>query len=166
MTVIVEDGTSLASANSYWSLASANSYFTEIGITTWTGPDSTLEAALIRATRYMETLPWQGLKALSTQALEWPRRNVLDRNGYYVSSTCIPVHVKQGQAEIALRYVTGGDPAPDLAFSGGNVVRERVDVIEIEYDRGGKKDVPEYLYIDYLFKPYLKSSINVELVRA
>jgi len=166
MAIIVETGASLASANSYWSLASANSYFEEIGILTWTGAEADLEASLIRAARYMETLPWVGIKTLSTQALEWPRRNVVDRNGYYVSATNIPLKIKQAQGEIALRFLTGGDPAPDLTDSG-SVIRERVDVIEIEYDRGsGKKDVPEYLYIDALLKPYVKSAFNVELVRA
>lgn len=165
MAIIVETGASMASSNSYLSLASANSYFYELGITTWTGPDTSLEGTLIRAARYMETLPWRGLKTLSTQALEWPRRDVVDHNNYYISSTAIPLRIKQAQAELALRYLSGGNPAPDLSQTGG-VVRERVDVIEIEYDRSGKRDVPEYMYIDFLLKPYLKSSLNVELVRA
>lgn len=155
----------MASANSYYSLASANSYFTELGITTWTGADDTLEAVLIRAARYMETLPWKGIKTDSTQALEWPRRNIVDHNNYYIPATAIPIRLKQAQAEIALRYLGGGNPAPDLSETG-NIVREKIDVIEIEYDRSGKKDVPEYLYVDYLLKPYLKSNWNVELVRA
>jgi len=113
----------------------------------------------------METLPWRGIKADSTQSLEWPRRNVIDRNQYYVSATVVPVAIRQAQAELALRYLTGGDPAPDLSEMG-NIVREKVDVIEIEYDRGGKRDVPEYTYIDRLLKPYLKSAFMVELVRA
>jgi len=165
MTIVVEDGTSMASSNSYMSLASASAYFDEIGITTWGGPSSTLEGHLIRAARYMETLPWRGLKTTSTQGLEWPRRDVTDQNNYYVSATAVPLRVKQAQAEIALRYLSGGNPAPDLSQTG-NVIREKVDVIEIEYARTGKRDVPEYLYIDFLLKPYLKSSWNVELVRA
>jgi hypothetical protein len=137
-----------------------------MGITTFTSTTTILEGHLIRAARFMETLAWQGIKTLSTQALEWPRRSLLDNNNYYISSTCIPLRIKQGQAELALRYLTGGDPAPDLAFSGANIVMEKVDVIEIRYDTGGKRDIPEYLYIDYLFKPFLYSILNVELVRA
>ena len=168
MTLVVETGAAtLASANTYYSLASADAYFDARGVSAWVdGDDDTKEYSLIKACSFFETLPWIGLKSLSTQALEWPRRNVIDKNGYYVSATGIPLKIKQAQAELAYRYFTGGNPAPDLTFSGGNVVRERVDVIEIEYDRGGKKDVPEYLYIDYLLKPFLKGGINVELVRA
>jgi len=168
MAIYVETGSgTLASANSYYSLASANTYFETIGFSDWIdGDDDVKSASLIRACLYMETLPWNGLKSLSTNPLEWPRRNVLDRNGYYVSATGIPLKIKQAQAEIAYRYFTGGNPVPDLDFSGGNIVREKVDVIEIEYDRGGKSDVPEYLYIDNLLRPFLASSLNVELVRA
>jgi len=168
MTLVVETGVAtLASANTYYSLASADAYFEARGITTWVdGDDDAKEYALIKACTFMETLPWVGLKSLSTQALEWPRRNVIDQNGYYVSATGIPLRIKQAQAELAYRYFGGGDPAPDLSISGGNIVRERVDVIEIEYDRGGKIDVPQYRYVNALLKPFLYGGINVELVRA
>ena len=166
MDIIVETGSGISGANSYVSLASADSYFGLRGNNTWVdGDDDAKEAALIKACSYMETFFWNGIKTLSTQNLEWPRRNVIDQNGYYVSATCIPMRVKNAQSELAYRYFSGDDPAPDLD-SSGRVVRERVDVIEVEYDRGGTKAVPEFTYVDALLKPFLKSSLNVGVVRA
>jgi hypothetical protein len=54
MTIIVEDGSGIIGANSYASVAYADSYFTLRGITTWTGANSLKEAALIKATDYID----------------------------------------------------------------------------------------------------------------
>lgn len=166
ITLVVETGAGIAGANTYYSLASANSYFQSRGVTTWEDADSAdKQVSLIKATSYMETLPWIGLKTYSTNPLDWPRRNVVDKNGYYVSATAIPLQIKQGQAEVALRYLTGSDPLPDLADSG-QIVRERVDVIEVEYTAQGKTAQPTFSYVDALFSQFLLSSLNVNLSRA
>ena len=166
MTLIVEDGTSLASSNSFYNLASATEYFSNLGKSSgWTTLATGQEAALIRATYLMETYDWIGIKALSTQALEWPRRNVTDKNGFYISSTAIPLRIKWVQAELAYRFLNGDDPLPDNDTTG-NVIREKVDVVEIQYDSGGAQQVPSQPYIDTLLRGWIRGKTNVEIFRA
>ena len=168
MTIVIETGAgTLASANSYYSLVSATTYITTIGRSSeWTSFSTTTQnAALIRACYFMETLDWNGTKTSSTNPLEWPRRNVLDRNGYYISATGIPLHIKWVQTELAIRFINDNDPLPDQDTSG-NIVRERVDVVEIEYERGGASQIPSMPYIYVLLKPWIRSKNIVEIVRA
>lgn len=55
MTLVVEDGSGLLSANSYCDAEFVDLYFSSRGISTWTGDTSVKEAALIKATDYIET---------------------------------------------------------------------------------------------------------------
>jgi hypothetical protein len=170
MTLIIEDGSipSMA-ANSYITLASATSYFTLEGrVSEWTTLGTGQEAALVRACRYMELISWKGTRAddMTDQPLEWPRVNVVDRNGYWISSTAIPPQIKWIQAELAVRFLNGDNPLPDKDTTG-NIVRERIEgAIEIEYERGGYKQVPYQPYLDALLKPWIKSSISIQIFRA
>jgi len=167
--LVIETGSSSspASCNSYLSISSATSYFQNIGkLTNWaSGTTTTQSASLIRATYLMETFSWIGIKALSTQALEWPRRNVTDKNLFYISSTCIPLQIKWIQAELAYRFLNDDDPLPDNDTTG-NVIREKVDVVEIQYDSGGAQQVPSQPYIDTLLRNWVKGRANVTLVRS
>jgi len=166
--IVVETGVgTLASANSYLSIASATSYFTNIGkLTNWaSGTTTTQSAALIRSCYFMELQNWIGTKALSTQPLEWPRRNVTDKNLFYISSTAIPLQIKWVQAELAYRFLNGDDPLPDNDTTG-NVIREKVDVVEIQYDSGGAQQVPSQPYIDTLLREWVRSKNAIIIQRA
>lgn len=83
MAFVVEDGTGLANANSGASVAEADEYFTDRGITDWTGTNDVKQAALIRATDYIE-MRWAGRWRYTMefpdtpQALAFPR---LDDDG-------------------------------------------------------------------------------------
>lgn len=167
MTLIIEDGSGVSGANSYWSLSSISSYFTNIGKSSgWSTLATGQEAASIRATYYMESaLDWIGTKALSTNSLEWPRRNVTDKNSYFISSTCIPLQIKWIQAELAYRFLNGDDPLPDNDTTG-NVIREKVDVVEIQYDSGGAQQVPSQPYIDTLLKDWVRGKSSIIIQRA
>ena len=164
--LIVEIGTTkVHSANSYTSLASADQYFELRGATDWVnGDDDLKEASLIKACNLMELMDWKGLKSLWNQPLEWPRRMVVDKNGYFVSATGIPLQIKWIQMEFAYRYFSGNDPFPDQDVTG-SIVRERVDVIEVEYERGAEQ-IPYQPYIDTLLRYWIKSINSLEIVRA
>lgn len=54
MTLIVEDGTGIISANSYGMITEADAYFTARANTAWTGDDTVKSAALIAACDYQE----------------------------------------------------------------------------------------------------------------
>lgn len=74
MTLVVEDGTGKATGESYVSVADCNAYAAANGVSAWIGSDSEKEAALRKATRYLDTaFRWRGVRSTTTQALEWPR---------------------------------------------------------------------------------------------
>ncbi len=85
MSIIVEDGTGLATAESYISVADASTYFTARGNTTWDALDegeatAAREAALRLATDYMTAVyrdRWEGVRYTEGQALCWPRSGVV-----------------------------------------------------------------------------------------
>lgn len=74
MSLSVEDGTGLSTAESYVSVAECDTYATNNGLTAWTGTAAVKEVALRKATRYLDTaFRWRGVRSTTTQALEWPR---------------------------------------------------------------------------------------------
>lgn len=169
MALEVEDGTGKANAESYISVADADTYFSNRGYTLWaTLMEAEKEQALRRSTDYMlqvYRLKWKGTRVTGTQSLDWPRNWVLrddyefaTQNGaqvigarQYYPADEVPTEVKNACAELAFK-AAGGDLAPDIAQ---RVVREKVDVLEVEYDRYG---VPytQYRAIDNLLAPFLK----------
>lgn len=109
MTITVEDGTGLTTADSFISVADADAYHTARGNTAWTGTDTVKGQALVRATSYLEIkygLRWAGYRKTSTQALSWPRQFVPIPNlliPEYLTDTTIPVEVKNACAILALK---------------------------------------------------------------
>ncbi len=105
-------------------------------------------------TDYMEQvygLKWKGARTTDTQALSWPRYDVC-ANGFDVDSDVVPVAVQRACAEMALK-AAAGELAPDV---GRLAKREKVDVIEVEYESGAVPYV-RYRAVDNLLAPYLDS---------
>lgn len=107
MPLIVEDGTGKSDAQSYASVADADSYLGGRGYTVW-APVTNLEkeACLIRATDFMLSFVWKGLRKTNTQALDWPRVEVV-AFGLDVESTVVPLPIKQACIELAFRAAYG-----------------------------------------------------------
>ena len=145
MALVVEDGTGRADAESYCSVAHADAYFAARGLTSWDGSDAHKEGLLRKATDYMKARyghQWKGTRINSTQALDWPRYDVIAW-GYSVDSASVPTDVKNACAEFAHRANT-----QDLwADRTRATKREKVDVIEVEYDTAGNRDL-QYPLID------------------
>jgi hypothetical protein len=107
MTLVVEDGTGKADAQSYLSVADANSYLAARGYTLWaTISDVEKESCLIRATDFMESYSWKGNRVTTTQALDWPRDNVT-AYGLLTPSNIVPKNIKDACAELAFRAASG-----------------------------------------------------------
>lgn len=149
-----EDGTAKANAESLITVADADTYFTGRGITNWATLSTTeKEQALRRATDYMEQAygqKWKGERTKHTQALSWPRYGVC-ANGFDVDSDVVPVPVQRACAELALR-AAAGELAPDV---GRLAKREKVDVLEVEYESGALPYV-RFRAVDNLLAPYLE----------
>lgn len=153
MSIIVEDGTGLADAETYISVADADTYHSQRANAAWALLDTPAkEAALRNATDYMMATygpRWLGERVSATQALDWPRFDVVAR-GFAIASNSIPAEVQRACAELALR-ASSAELAPDV---GQRTLREKVDVIEVEYDRYSPQ-FTQYRAIDNLLAPFL-----------
>ena len=129
MAIIVEDGSIVAGANSYVSELTLTEYAAARGITI-TGAT---EALLINAMDYIESQMFIGVKKTAAQNLQWPRSNVYV-DGYYVEPTILPAELRSAQIAVALAIDAGNGP---LAVMTPGIKKEKVDVIEIEYQDGG-----------------------------
>lgn len=163
MTLVTEDGTGLSTAESLCSLADASTRHTALGNTSWTGTDAAKEAALRRATQYMEQAyrtRWAGQRLTSAQALSWPRYGVCV-DEFLVASDIVPTDIANACADLALRALT-----EDLnADQTRGVVREKVGPLETEYDRYAPQ-AKQFRAVDMALAPYLKgSSAAATLVR-
>jgi hypothetical protein len=102
--------------NSYVEVATADTYFvTRIDSATWDAAATALkEEALVTATQIIDNNPWIGAAVSSSQALAWPRKNVIyfdNRMGQSitVANTVIPNLVKVAVYEQALHLLNNED---------------------------------------------------------
>jgi hypothetical protein len=153
MSLIVENGTGLSTAESYASVSSADTRLTSLGNTTWsTITTAEKEEALRRATRYMVQSyrsRWIGARSTSVQALDWPRTWVMI-DGYPINANVVPADISNACIDLALK-AAAGDLAPDLDRT---VIREKVGPLETEYAPHGTEYV-RYRSIDMALAPYL-----------
>ena len=143
-TIIVEDGTIVANANSYVSEAELTTFATDRGITL-TGATDEL---IIQAMDYIETRCFKGLKFTQNQSLQWPRADVYI-DGYYVSTTTIPDDLKNAQMQTCISIDQGNSPD---AVIEQKAVMERVDVIEVRYSEGSSSNPIDPKINNYLRK--------------
>ena len=164
--LIVEDGTGLSNADSYASLAEANLYHANHGNVDWSDIDATTKEQLLRkATDYMVAqyrLQYAGYRRYSTQSLDWPRLYVplidsLSANVFpqYVDFDIVPTTVKNACAELALKAYT----AILMQDLTQGVIREKVDVIEVEYDKFSPQQT-RYEQIDAMLSVFFKQQGN------
>lgn len=171
MAVVVEDGTGLANANSYASEADADTYTSERGIASWAAlAPGDKSSALIRATDYLKAYTWKGVRAVSTQALDWPRRYVYDGEGTLVASNVVPAALKKACIELAHRAAAGPltvDPEYDASGRLPTKIITKVGPIDKELtypQRGplsglvGRRKFPE---VDVLVTEFLRTATGV-----
>lgn len=166
MTLTVEDGTGLANAESYISVTDTDTYFTNVGNASWTGTTAVKEAALRKATQYLDaTYSWIGSILDDDQALGWPRVGVTDKDGRDLEDQ-VPVLIERATAELALASLS-----EDLLSNTDNsdyVKREQIEGLEVEYF-GGAPTGKEYKYVDRLLSSLYTSKSGgstIKLVRA
>ena len=155
ITLIVEDGTGLATANSYISLADANTYFTNKGTAgaQWAASDELKNEYLVRACTALDDL--YGRKYISylrasdttVQSLLWPRENVWDRHNRRIPQGSIPQEVKDAQCELALGLQLGVDLYPEGRKSN-NLLSESVTIGEISQSFTYQKQADEQAEFD------------------
>ena len=173
MSLIVEDGTGLSTAESYTSVAEADTYHSNVGNTAWASLTTTVKEQLLRkASNYMVQtyrMRWAGVRKNDTQALDFPRYLVprLDTEALYsyYDSDSVPGEVKVACAELAFK-ASSETLAPD---TDRLTKREKVGQLEVEYDTVNGKAYKMYRAVDNLLMPMLnvgKSGAMAQLDRA
>ena len=167
--------------------ASANSFVTEVEFITRmtrrlnvptgttvepaTTCSDTEKIALMEAAREFDLLLWQGTRVDSTQALSWPRDEVVNpdlpwatqepADTYYFLTTVIPDRIKDAQIELAMEFIKLG--TVDLASVTPNieVKREKIDVLETEWYEAHQrvKGLSRFPRVVKLIRPLLDPSL-------
>lgn len=165
MTIIVEDGTGLADAESYVSVAEFVLYHTNRGNSVATLPTATIEVLLRKSTDYLTAQyrgKWLGYRSTSTQALDFPRTGIVVDDFITIESNQIPKELKNAQCELAARANDGALMQDETQ----KVKRKKADVIEVEYVESASVQT-RYAQIDNMLSVFLSTtnSIQVEVVR-
>ncbi len=165
MAFVAEDGSGLSNATSLCDVAFADSYFSDRGIAAWTGSTSVKQAALIKATDYVESR-WQkkfdGEKQYPlVQALSFPRAYADE-----AQPDEVPVGIKKAISEYAVRALSAplvADPTTDANGLTLSAKRTKVGPIETEsrFQAGAAIGIKPYPAADMLIRPYLKSSCGI-----
>lgn len=146
VTLVLEDGTGIASANAYLNATEADAIL-ELNPTAyaiWSALDAAdMDAYLVWASKWIDNyVTWKGYKAVATSGLRWPRCGVYDRDGIIIAETVIPQQLKEAVAQIAVWLVNN-----EVAGTGGQssnlpegIQRVKADVVEIEFFDGAASD--------------------------
>ena len=140
MAVTLDATLSGSTSNSYLTLITAE----QIAANMPGGPDWIAASAdeknlsLIQATRWLETLNYKGDRCKASQRLKWPRNGAVCDG---VTSDCsgIPYRVQEAEVALAIKYNSNpslfpGGGSGGSAPTGTYVKRQKLDVLEIEYD--------------------------------
>jgi hypothetical protein len=166
----------------YGTVAAADAYHAARANAAWTGEDVAKQAALLRASvyidgRYRKLLAsgvWQSLfPGVKTegrgQAREWPRTGAEDYEGHAIPSDQVPVEVEQATYEAALReLVEPGSLSPDFV-AASTVKRQKVGPIEEEFSVAAGEDGaasvrPVISIIDEMIAPVLVARYTLPAV--
>lgn len=155
--MVVETGNGFSDANSYVSVVYGDDYFSIRGLASWSALEtSKKEILLIKATDYVDNaFQWRGSKLTKEQSLQFPRKNLIDDNGFEVEG--IPVALMNAVCECA-SILMGGEEVWQTQNENGAVVSEKIGELAFTYDVAQKvKDSTKYdainlrlrgLYID------------------
>jgi len=162
-TIIVEDGTGKADANSYVTLAEANSFFDTVPLTnTWASKTDDQKTRLcIAATRMLDAcFSWTGFKINATMALQWPRNLSRDPNvyagvfyrnpntflGQYYDPSKIPAQIKNATCQLIISLL---DPADDRTGDRQGIGIDSFEVYEgvkVKFDaRYSRPVIPDFI---------------------
>lgn len=155
MALIIETGQVVEGANSYVSLSDANQYLADRDY------DTVLtEGQLLRGADYINSFRtrYKGYKQTNVLSnMQWPRAFAVIDN-YLINSNVIPAVIPDAQVEAAYEIAQNRDPHETT--STRPIKREKLDVLEIEYDTQAGRYVPDYEYrkVEALLRPLFKNT--------
>lgn len=162
--MVVENGEGLQNSNSYVDVTFADTYFSTRGVTTWvTLTQEQKEFALINASDYIDSaFDWNGIKKSYEQSMRFPRKNLVDSDGYDVEG--IPTVLKEAVCECANKLSQNVEMFKELE-ENGNVTSERIGELSFTYDTNGKpKDKTVYEVINLRLRGLYKDKSTAKIV--
>lgn len=151
ITIIVEDGTGVASANSYITESEYDTFLTDHGLSDSRTGDAKL-SGLINGYDYVnaQDAKFSGTRADAIQTGSFPRIGS-SIYGSSIASDVIVQNVKDGQAQYA--YDSSNSDLYNVG-TGQRITKEKVDVLEVEYaDTTSSNPQPTFERADNYLKP-------------
>lgn len=146
--IIVENGTGLATAETYCDSDYVEAYVTaQNRVAAWTAlTDAAKEAALREAALVLDGQfgsRFTGQRVKDTQSLEWPRCGATDVDGFCIASDTVPEQLKKACAELAIETISQTNAQLVVnSSSSAPIVKEMVKAgpveTETEYGAGGQ----------------------------
>jgi hypothetical protein len=124
MTLIVEDGTGVANANSYASPAQRDTFFNNRGLALPT------DANMLQAMDILEMETYKGIKTIVAAHLSFPITGSKDKNGTAHGDNTIPPEIINAQLWLS-HYIQQGHNVG--AVGTPQVKSEKADIVETEY---------------------------------
>lgn len=134
MTLIVEDGTQVANANSYIDDSYIESFLSVRGLLSTTlDTDEKRKSMALRAMDFLNTQDYCGNRVSDNQSLPFPRENINLSDNRKLEPNVIPSELKQAQAWLIYYIDSGTDPA---SVPEQNLKRKKIDTLDKEYQDG------------------------------
>ncbi|KAL1110000.1 hypothetical protein AAG570_014016, partial [Ranatra chinensis] len=159
MTLIIEDGTMPAGANSYATVAQADDRLIARGNTKWgslTLQDK--EKILLQACDVINSYSYLGKTTLPGRIMAFPRIGIEYSEGVPVPENFIPLQVIYAQIEIAGSMASDSFmPLKRVDTTKGAVTSASVDVISVSYSdpvKSSYQGTTGFPYVDSLLKPF------------
>lgn len=167
MAINAEIGSPIA--NSYITLVEADIYFADrMHSDAWENFEDK-SSALITSSQMLDWyVKWKGYKTTSEQSMEWPRVNVIRRDGTEIASDIVPQEVKVAAFELALSSLEGDRTADDLL---AGIEQIKAGTLMVKADSGdidstAADTIPERIW-KILSDLYMRGDISVvRLMRA
>lgn len=160
MTITIEAGAGLPTAESYASIAAADARCASLGLTAWAAlAEADKEIALRKGMIFMATYRtrWAGRRVYQHQALDWPRYNVVV-DGFTVLSTVVPLDIVNACIDLAVRAGRGEDLLPDLDTGSNAIKKDKTGPLETEYFQNTTDARERFVAVDALLAPYFGSA--------
>ena len=194
MPLVIEDGTGVATANSYATVAEFVAFYVDRGNTVLAEADTDqIEAALVKGSDYLQQkfrLLWNGARATETQRLDWPRRGVAVPDffdPFYRDISNVPLSFQDAlftaenevlyEAKVAQMLVAaetfdaaGASTGVIQPSLGRTTKREKLGVLEVEYfdqAQGSSRQTTKYWNVEQTVEPFINlgSLFSGQIVR-
>jgi hypothetical protein len=156
MAIVVEDGSGLQTSNVYVDIPYVSAYLLGEQLAAWGAlSEPEQEAAIVRSSRYIDSLEFIGTRKTLEQSLSWPRAGAT-YEGFEI--TGVPAAVRKATAEAVALVLGGAELFSDEADVA--VTSERVDVISVSYatpQTGANKEATKFEVLNRLVKGLIKT---------